>query len=104
MEPHPFIITMIQYITKCKYAQNKEKKEGLILTVGKKVHQAVVTLKITSGNFQTFAMETDDQEASKLYSDFSQQLSHMVSELSNRVRIIDQKPSMEPDGPEMHTW
>lgn len=74
------------------------------MAVGKKVHQAVITLKITSGKFQSFAMETDDQEARQLYNDFSQQLSHMVSDLSSRVRIIDQKPAMEPVGPEMHTW
>jgi len=63
------------------------------LTIGKKVQEALGMLKTTSGNFQTFALETQDQAAKQMYTNFSKQLDQMITELSGRVQYIE---SQEP--------
>jgi len=50
-------------------------------------------LKMASGNFHTFAMETQDQSAKQMYTSFSKQLDQMVTELSNRLQYME---SQEP--------
>lgn len=59
------------------------------MTAGQKVHQALGMLKMASGNFQTFALETQDSAAKQMYTNFSQQLDQMVSELSSRVQYME---------------
>lgn len=59
------------------------------MTAGMKAQQALGMLKMASGNFQTFALETQDQAAKQMYTNFSKQLDQMVTELSNRVQFME---------------
>lgn len=59
------------------------------MTAGMKVQQALGMLKMASGNFQTFALETQDQAAKQMYTSMSKQLDQMVSELSQRVQFME---------------
>jgi len=63
-----------------------------------KLHQALGTLKQASGEFQTFAMDTQDPTAKEMYTRFSQQLDRMVQELSGRVNYVEsQEPTYRMD-------
>ncbi len=59
------------------------------MTAGQKVQQALGMLKMASGNFQTFSLETQDQAAKQMYMNFSKQLDQMVSELSARTQFME---------------
>ncbi len=59
------------------------------MTVGQNVQQALAMLKTAAGNFNTFAMETQDSSAQQMYMDFSKQLDQMVGELSLRVEYLE---------------
>jgi cytochrome c1 len=65
------------------------KKEAESMTVGQNVQQALAMLKTAAGNFNTFAMETQDSSAQQMYMDFSKQLDQMVGELSLRVEYLE---------------
>jgi hypothetical protein len=75
------------------------------LHTSKKLHQAVVSMRLSSGNLQTFAMETDDQAFRQMCNDYSKQLNQMASELSNRIKSIEkQHPEVDLPDHEMQTW
>ena len=66
------------------------------MTVGQNVQQALAMLKTAAGNFNTFAMETQDSAAQQMYMDFSKQLDQMVGELSIRVEYLEnQEPQYQ---------
>lgn len=59
------------------------------MTVGQKLHQSIGMLKMLSGNFHTFAMDTQDAMAKQMYSNFSKQLDQMTQDLTNRVNYVE---------------
>lgn len=59
------------------------------MTAGQKVHQSLGMLKMLSGNFHTFAMETQDAMAKQMYTGFSKQMDQMVTDLSNRINYME---------------
>ena len=75
------------------------------MTNNKKIHQAVVSMRLSSGNLQSFAMETDDQTVRQLCTDFSKQLNQMASEFSSRIKSMEiEHPEVDLPDHEMHTW
>ncbi|KJS11886.1 MAG: hypothetical protein VR67_11995 [Peptococcaceae bacterium BRH_c8a] len=63
------------------------------MTVGKELHQALGMLKMSSGQFQTFANRTQDPMAKQMYMGFTKKLDQMVQDLTNRVNYVE---SQEP--------
>lgn len=68
------------------------------MTVGNKVHQALASLRGLEGQFQMFALDTQDQQAKQMYSQCHQQLGQMVQQLEARTNYIEQQ---EPGYKEM---
>lgn len=66
------------------------------MTVGMELHQALGMLKMASGQFQTFAMRTQDPMAKQMYQDFTKKLDQMVNDLSSRVNYVEgQEPQFK---------
>lgn len=59
------------------------------MTVGIKVNQALGMLKTLSGNFHTFAMDTQDPQAKQMFDNFSKQLDQMSNDLNSRLQYIE---------------
>ncbi|MDW7674811.1 MAG: DUF1657 domain-containing protein [Bacillota bacterium] len=66
------------------------------MTVGQKLHQSMGMLKMLSGNFHTFAMDTQDQMAKQMFTNFSKQLDQMTQDLTNRIDYVEgQEPQFK---------
>lgn len=61
------------------------------MTVGTKVHQALASLRSLEGQFETFALDTDDQQSKQMYNQCRQQLAQITSQLANRVNYMEQE-------------
>lgn len=63
------------------------------MTAGTKVKQALASLKSVQADFETFALETQDKEAKRLYADAARQTQEIVRRLEERVSAIeDEEP------------
>lgn len=75
------------------------------MTAVNKVHQAVVDLRSNSRNLQSLAMETGDQEAQQMCTDFSKQLNQMASDLTTRIKAIENEhPQIDVPDHEYTYW
>lgn len=61
------------------------------MTVGEKVHQALASLRTLEGEFETFALDTQDKQAQQLYNQCRQQIQQMVQQLEPRVNYMEQQ-------------
>lgn len=55
------------------------------MTVGTQVHQALASLRSLEGQFATFALDTDDQQAKQMYKQCRQQLAQVTRQLTDHV-------------------
>jgi len=63
----------------------------LILTVSSQVKQVVAGLKGAQANLETFALQTQNKQAKKLYTQASQQTESIINSLESRVNQIEQQ-------------
>jgi len=63
------------------------------MTVSSQVKQAIASLKGAQASFETFALETQNQQAKQLYTQAAQQTEQIVNSIEPRV---DQLESEEP--------
>ncbi|HPZ43665.1 MAG TPA: DUF1657 domain-containing protein [Bacillota bacterium] len=63
------------------------------MTIGSKMHHTLASLEGAAADLQTFAMETQDQSAKKMFNDLNRQLEDIVQALKGRVNYIE---SQEP--------
>ena len=61
------------------------------MTAGDKVHQALASLRSLEGQFESFALDTKDQQAQQMYNQCRQTLNQMVQQLSSRVNYMEQQ-------------
>lgn len=61
------------------------------MTVGTKVHQALASLRSLEGQFETFALDTDDQQVKQMYNQCRQQISQITQQLASRVNYMEQE-------------
>ena len=61
------------------------------MTVGTKVHQALASLHSLEGQFETFALDTDNQQAKQLYNQCHRQLQQISRQLADRVHQMEQE-------------
>lgn len=64
--------------------------EVIAVTVGQKVHQCLAQLESVAADFRSFALDTQDQNAQKLYAQLSETLQNQViNPLRSRVNYIE---------------
>jgi hypothetical protein len=69
------------------------KKEGLKVTVGTQVKQALAGLKSVQASFETFALQTENKNAKQLYEQAAQQTQSVLDSLEPRLQeIISEEP------------
>lgn len=61
------------------------------MTVGQKMHTTLASLEGAVSDFKTFALDTQDQGAKQMFSNYSQQLESMVQGLRGRTNYIEQQ-------------
>ncbi|MGE8080236.1 DUF1657 domain-containing protein [Peribacillus loiseleuriae] len=63
------------------------------MTVINQVQQTLAGLKSAQASFETFALQTDNQQAKQMYQQAAQQTQTIVDTLSPRVQqIIEEEP------------
>ncbi|MFB5284993.1 DUF1657 domain-containing protein [Peribacillus sp. Hz7] len=61
------------------------------MTVINQVQQTLAGLKSAQASFETFALQTDNQQAKQLYQQAAQQTQSIVDSLSPRVQQIQEE-------------
>ncbi|MCL6477424.1 MAG: DUF1657 domain-containing protein [Peptococcaceae bacterium] len=61
------------------------------MTVGTKMHQTLASLEGAAADLKTYALETQDQGAKKMFTDLNQQLEGIVQSLRGRINYIEQQ-------------
>lgn len=61
------------------------------MTVGTQVKQTLASLKSAQANLETFAMQTQNQQAKQLYTNAAQQTKAIVDSLEPRINDIEKE-------------
>lgn len=61
------------------------------MTIGQKMHQTLATLQHTAGEMKSYALETQDKNAKKMFSDYADQLENIANGFRGRVNYIEQQ-------------
>ncbi len=61
------------------------------MTVGTKMKQTMAGLKSAQANLETFALETDNQQAKQLFQQMAQQTQGIINGLQPRLEQIQQE-------------
>ena len=61
------------------------------MTIGDKMHQTLATLEGAAANLKSFALDSQDQTAKKMFTDLNHQLEGIVQSLRGRVNYIEQQ-------------
>ena len=61
------------------------------MTVGTKMHQTLAQLEGVTANMKTFALDTEDKAAKKMFAEYSQQLESICQGLKARCDYIEQQ-------------
>jgi hypothetical protein len=60
------------------------------MTVGTKMHQTLASLESVKANMKSFALETEDKAAKKMFAEYAQQLKSVCQGLGTRCNYIEQ--------------
>jgi len=61
------------------------------VTIGDKMHQTLASLEGAAANLKTFALDSQDQTAKKMFIDINHQLEGIVQSLRGRVNYVEQQ-------------
>ncbi|MFW5787284.1 MAG: DUF1657 domain-containing protein [Halanaerobiales bacterium] len=61
------------------------------MTTGNKLHQTLASLRSARAEMEAFAMDTQDKNAKKLFSEGAQQIGQLVNSLSGRTNYVEQQ-------------
>lgn len=61
------------------------------MTVSAQVKQTLAGLKGAQANFETFALQTEDNQAKQLYAQFAQQTQSIINQLEPRVQQLERE-------------
>ena len=84
------IASSYKHYKQCGVVEARKEGEDK-MTVGEKVHQALASLRTLEGEFETFALDTQDKQAQQLYNQCRQQIQQMVQQLEPRVNYMEQQ-------------
>ena len=63
----------------------------LFMTVVNQVQQTLAGLKSAQASFETFALQTENQQAKQMYQQAAQQTQQLVDQINQRVQDIQQE-------------
>ncbi len=61
------------------------------MTVGTKMHQTLASLEGAAADLKTYALETQDQSAKKMFNDLNRQLENICQSLRGRVNYTEKE-------------
>lgn len=61
------------------------------MTVASQVKQTLASLKSAQSNFESFALNTQNQQAKDMYSQAAQQTQSIINELEPRIQQLEQE-------------
>jgi len=61
------------------------------MTVGSKLQQTLASAEGVKANLQTFALDTNDQQAKQMYNQLAQDMGNIVNTLQSRVTFVEQQ-------------
>ncbi|MCL6611980.1 MAG: DUF1657 domain-containing protein [Peptococcaceae bacterium] len=61
------------------------------MTVGSKMHQTLASLEGAAADLKTYALETQDQSAQKMFNDLNRQVENICQALRGRVNYIEEQ-------------
>lgn len=67
------------------------------MTVATQIQQALATAKGAQANFETFSLQSKDEEAKKMYGDAAKQLQTVIDGLEKRMEQIMQEEPQYSD-------
>lgn len=59
------------------------------MTVGERMHSTVNSLEAVAANIKNFALESSDEQARRMFSQYGQQLDSMVQGMRGRINQIE---------------
>lgn len=62
-----------------------------MLTIGVKLNQLLASLESSSADLKTFALETQDKNAQKMFSDYANQLEGISTGIKGRVNYLEEQ-------------
>ncbi|MBX5476162.1 MAG: DUF1657 domain-containing protein [Clostridia bacterium] len=67
------------------------------MTVGTKVKQTIASLKSAQANLESFALETQNKAAKRLYEECAQQAKAIVEQMESRLKQIQEEEPQYKD-------
>lgn len=61
------------------------------MTVGQKVKQTLASLRSVQADFESYALETQNQQAKQMYRQLAEETKRLVSAVEARVRELEQQ-------------
>jgi hypothetical protein len=61
------------------------------MTVGQKMHQTLASLQGLAGDMKSYALETQDQNAKQMFSNYAGQIENIAQGFQGRVNYIEQE-------------
>lgn len=61
------------------------------MTVGQRVKQTLASLKGVQADFESFALETQNQQAKQMYQQLAEETKRLVNAVEARVRELEQQ-------------
>ncbi|HHV35179.1 MAG TPA: DUF1657 domain-containing protein [Syntrophomonadaceae bacterium] len=61
------------------------------MTIGVKVNQVLASLESATAELKTFALDTQDNNAQKMFSDYSKQLEEIKNGIKGRVNYLEEQ-------------
>ncbi|WP_066636208.1 DUF1657 domain-containing protein [Desulfolucanica intricata] len=61
------------------------------MTIGQKMHQTLTSLEAAKAQMESFALDTQDQNAQQQFNQYASQLQNITQGLKSRVNYIEQQ-------------
>ncbi|RAK21171.1 uncharacterized protein DUF1657 [Anoxybacillus vitaminiphilus] len=71
------------------------------MTVGTQVQQTLAGLKSAQASFETFALQTDNQQSKQMYQQAAQQTQQIIDQVNQRMQqILQEEPQYNQNQPQ----
>jgi len=84
-------LTRIDFYLTAQNRSNNNFIGGIDVTIGVKVNQVLASLESATAELKTFALDTQDNNAQKMFSDYSKQLEEIKNGIKGRVNYLEEQ-------------
>ena len=84
-------LTRIDFYLTAQNRSNNNFIGGIDVTIGVKVNQVLASLESATAELKTFALDTQDNNAQKMFSDYSKQLEEINNGIKGRVNYLEEQ-------------